>query len=222
MNHPAPVRPPRDGGTEWLPATSTPTCLLDAQLEVVYVSGYRGFGPHAWHQLNEERGERVAWWRVATVKPDEFPKPTDPGEWLQVASRWGHAVSDDAMVAYVGGDTGKGMHCLSTMRKARSVKAVWFRVLEVQDDTPAPTLTGKSSDYYLVQVPRPARGGPAVQVECLDVIEALGMTFNEGEAFKAIWRGAAARKGNGKPGTTALYDAEKVAFYGGRMVAQAK
>lgn len=80
-------------------------------------------------------------------------------------------------------------------------------------------LTGGDVNYYLVDVPRPKRLEP-YRAECEDIIEALGMNFAEGCAFKAIWRKAAARNGNGKPGNTALYDAEKIAYYGSRLVAQ--
>lgn len=78
-------------------------------------------------------------------------------------------------------------------------------------------LTGGSSDYYRLPITKPLEGDP-YEAQCLDVICALGMTFAEGEAFKAIWRKAAARMGNGKPGGTAMYDAEKVAFFGAQMV----
>lgn len=80
-------------------------------------------------------------------------------------------------------------------------------------------LTGGSSDYYRIDIAKPLAGRP-YSAECLDVIMALGMTFAEGEAFKAIWRKAAARLGNGKPGNSALYNAEKVAFMGQAMVRQ--
>ena len=83
-------------------------------------------------------------------------------------------------------------------------------------------LTGGSSDYYKVRVKRPTSGGAPYVAECNDIIEALGMNFAEGNAFKAIWRMAAARQGNGKPGNTALYDAEKVVFFGQRLVEQAE
>lgn len=77
--------------------------------------------------------------------------------------------------------------------------------------------------YYRVQVPQPI--SPELQpyaAECADIIEALGMTFNEGEAFKAIWRLASARQGRGKPGNKAQYDADKAAHYGARIAAQTK
>lgn len=83
-------------------------------------------------------------------------------------------------------------------------------------------LTGGSSDYYKVMVTHPTTGPSQYMAECNDIIEALDMNFAEGNAFKAIWRRAAARKGNGKAGTTALYDAEKIVFFGGRLVEQAK
>ena len=81
----------------------------------------------------------------------------------------------------------------------------------------APTPTGGSSPYYAVTVTRPFEGQP-YRAECLDIIMALGMTFAEGEAFKAIWRKASARQGNGKVGNSARYNAEKVAFMGQAMV----
>jgi len=80
--------------------------------------------------------------------------------------------------------------------------------------------TGGSNDYYALEVRNTLDGREAFTVQCLEIIETLGMTFAEGEAFKAIWRTCAARTlGKEKPGNTALYDAEKVQFYGGRIVA---
>lgn len=81
-------------------------------------------------------------------------------------------------------------------------------------------LTGGSSDYYRVLVERPTSGGPAYMAECNDCIEALDLNFAEGNVFKAIWRMAAARQANGKAGTTAKYDSEKVVFFGERLVVQ--
>ncbi len=84
------------------------------------------------------------------------------------------------------------------------------------------TLTGGSSEYYKLHISNPTTYEDEYDCECNDIIEALNMTFAEGNAFKAIWRTAAARQGNGKPGHTAKYDAEKVVFFGQRMLAQAK
>ena len=87
-----------------------------------------------------------------------------------------------------------------------------------------PEFTGKNVNYYLVDVKEPKRLTP-YQAECEDIIEALGMTFAEGCAFKAIWRSCAARtlglakKGQDEHG---VYDAEKVVYYGNRMVATRK
>lgn len=87
-------------------------------------------------------------------------------------------------------------------------------------------LTGKklSGDhYYRVKVDAPmSEEVPAYTAECGDIIEALDMTFNEGEAFKAIWRMAAARQGRGKPGNKAQYDADKAAHYASRIAAQTR
>lgn len=80
--------------------------------------------------------------------------------------------------------------------------------------------TGKDVSYYIVRIESPKRLEP-YDAECEDIIEALGMTFAEGCAFKAIWRKCAARTlGIAKAGYKGgLYDAEKAEYYGARMVA---
>lgn len=84
--------------------------------------------------------------------------------------------------------------------------------------------TGGSVSYYQVTINNPTTPDRAPYItECNDIIEALGMSFAEGEAFKAIWRMAAARQGRMKKSyTDGIYDAEKVQFFGGRMVSMAK
>lgn len=85
--------------------------------------------------------------------------------------------------------------------------------------------TGASVSYYAAEVVNPTNpDSDPYTAECNDIIEALGMTFAEGNAFKAIWRSCAARKfGKAKKGyDSGLYDAEKVVFFGERMVVSAK
>lgn len=92
-------------------------------------------------------------------------------------------------------------------------------------DTPTPEYTGGSVSYYRVTIKVPTNPNLAPYVaECNDIIEALGMNYAEGNAFKAIWRRAAAQNlGLAKQGyKDGLYDAEKVEFFGGRMVAQSR
>lgn len=83
--------------------------------------------------------------------------------------------------------------------------------------------TGGSVSYYSIQVKNPTTPGKSPYIaECNDIIEALGMNFAEGNAFKAIWRSCAARLGLSKEGyTDGVYDAEKVVYFGERMVKQA-
>lgn len=82
-----------------------------------------------------------------------------------------------------------------------------------------PEFTGGSVSYYAVRVKQPVSGGEPYTAECLDIIEALGMDYAEGNAFKAIWRRCAARMDKLKKGyDDGLYDAEKTEFYGRRMV----
>ena len=71
-------------------------------------------------------------------------------------------------------------------------------------------LTGGPSANYGLVLPN------GTQVEAIDVIEGLALNFSEGNILKALWRRAVARLGGGKPGTTSLYDAEKIVFFGQR------
>lgn len=91
------------------------------------------------------------------------------------------------------------------------------------DQKAATKLTGGRVNYYLVNVAHPQREDqPAYQAECEDIIQALGMTFDEGCLFKALWRSAAARQGNGKPGSSDIYDGEKMVHYAGRVLRHRK
>ena len=90
-------------------------------------------------------------------------------------------------------------------------------------DQPESEYTGGSSNYYKVFVQNPTTLTEPYEAECNDIIEALKMTFAEGNAFKAIWRKAKARQGVQKKGyDNGLYDSEKVVFFGERMVVEAK
>ena len=80
-------------------------------------------------------------------------------------------------------------------------------------------LTGGKVNYYLAQVLYPQREAQMpYQAECEDIAEALKMTPDEFCEFKAIWRTAAARLGNGKPDHKAVYDAEKRVHYAQRSL----
>lgn len=93
---------------------------------------------------------------------------------------------------------------------------VWNRAVRAQ-----PENSGEHASYYEVDITRPKSGGEAYMAECQDIIEALKMDFNEGNAFKALWRRAAARLGNVKKGNEdPLYDAQKIKFYGTRILEQ--
>jgi hypothetical protein len=98
-----------------------------------------------------------------------------------------------------------------------SREAGWNVGIEFQ----GPEYTGGSVSYYRVSVAKPTTIKEPYDAECNDIIEALGMNYAEGNAFKAIWRRCAARQGKAKAGyKDGLYDAEKVVFFGGRMVEQ--
>lgn len=85
-------------------------------------------------------------------------------------------------------------------------------------------LTGSHSSYYDVTIsewtnPEHQQDAP-VTICCNDIIEALNMNYAQGNAFKALWRIAAAKQGKLKKGNTTLYDAEKIDFFSDRILIQ--
>lgn len=118
------------------------------------------------------------------------------------------------------------MSCLSPNScEMMGLEAQLNRMKAAEECKPSILNGGKLSGdhYYIIEVKEPcSKELPPYVAECADIIEALGMTFNEGEAFKAIWRLAASRQGRGKPGNKAQYDADKSAHYGARIAAQTR
>jgi hypothetical protein len=82
--------------------------------------------------------------------------------------------------------------------------------------------TGGSVSYYKIKIDWPTTPGvDAYTAECNDIIEALGMNYAEGNVLKALWRICANRKGKSKRGyTDGVYDAEKIVFFGERVLKQ--
>jgi len=78
--------------------------------------------------------------------------------------------------------------------------------------------SGGDNKYWIAHISHPKRLEPYM-AECEDLIELFQMTFQEGEAFKALWRKGQMRIGKGKPGDTLIRNSEKVYHFGGRMVA---
>jgi hypothetical protein len=78
-------------------------------------------------------------------------------------------------------------------------------------------------NYYLVEVPNPKRLQPYT-MEVEDIIEALDMTFAEGNILKALVRSCVARKcGVIKARYDGIeYDSEKIVYYGQRRLAQVR
>ena len=76
--------------------------------------------------------------------------------------------------------------------------------------------SGSDNNYWLAKITHPKRLDP-YEAECEDLIEHFQMSFQEGEAFKALWRNGQMRIGNGKPGDSHLRNAQKVRHFGTRM-----
>jgi hypothetical protein len=115
----------------------------------------------------------------------------------------------------------QAMHNNSRTHAPRTPPAKRVRRAEkIADMLDTREYTGGPTSYYEINIEHPhkAKRKPYI-TECLDIIEALGMSFAEGEAFKALWRMCAARQGKSKKGyNDQKYDAEKVAFYGQRIL----
>ena len=74
--------------------------------------------------------------------------------------------------------------------------------------------SGGFVNYYLAKVDDPQRDNQQpYQAECEDIIRALGMTFDEGNIFKTVWRRAAARQGKLKAGDNPIRTSEKLKHY---------
>ena len=84
-----------------------------------------------------------------------------------------------------------------------------------EEPMPTEEHTGGSSSYYDLKV------GPTT-IKCLDIIEGLGMSYNEGNILKAVWRIAAAKQGKTKKGNNTHYDSEKIVFFGERLLEEHK
>lgn len=111
----------------------------------------------------------------------------------------------------------------SQVRRYERELAELIGVAVEDEPAPQPELTGGRVNYYLASVNNPQREDqPGYIAECEDIIQALDMTFDEGCLFKALWRTASARLGNGKPGQKAVYDAEKMVHYAGRILTKTK
>jgi hypothetical protein len=102
------------------------------------------------------------------------------------------------------------------------MKETMKQATDIQSTLVEREYTGGSVSYYKVRITNATSDSDVYTAECNDIIEALGMNYAEGNAFKAIWRRCAARTlGKAKAGyKDGLYDAEKVVFFGQRMVAQ--
>lgn len=97
-------------------------------------------------------------------------------------------------------------------------KREWYYLDQMQEAEH----TGGSVNYYKVHVANPTTLDKPYDAEANDIIESLGLTFAEGNLFKAIWRMAADRNGKKKKGNNSVYDAEKLVFFAERVLVQEK
>ncbi len=81
------------------------------------------------------------------------------------------------------------------------------------------SLTGSNVNYYLINVDKPKRLEPYV-AEVEDIIESLNMNFAEGTLLKSLVRLCKLKQSAGKPGSSKLYEAEKIKYYAERVFVQ--
>jgi len=75
-----------------------------------------------------------------------------------------------------------------------------------------PESSGGSCNYYKAEV-YSLELDKTQEVECKDVMHALKLNHAEINIFKEIWRGAAARQGKAKAGSTPLRGAQKIKYF---------
>lgn len=88
-----------------------------------------------------------------------------------------------------------------------------------------PENSGSFCNYYLAHIKRPQnpeQAGVPFVVNCEDVIQALGMTFDEGCIFKSLWRTANARLGVKKADISPVREATKQVHYAQRILSLAE
>lgn len=214
--------------------------LVAGPKNVFYDEGEEGATRQIFTSIRETGG--VYWW----TNPEGIEQPSAKGYWEPVyldfllPFRAGDKVlftsDNDSNLPYnllgVVVDNHNGQPRVDFGRKDNDIWTVMDYELkhyteegvEADDQKTEPEYTGGSVNYYKVQVDNPTtEGNSPYLAECNDIIEALGMNYAEGNAFKALWRRAAARQGVQKKGyTDGLYDAEKVVFFGQRLVEQEK
>lgn len=95
-----------------------------------------------------------------------------------------------------------------------------FTEREQEEELNEPEYTGASVSYYKIPVDNPISGANPYVAECIDLIEALDLSFAEGNVLKSLVRRAVARKyGTAKKGyDDGLYDAEKMVFFSERVL----
>lgn len=77
--------------------------------------------------------------------------------------------------------------------------------------------SGFKCSYYEIKIDNPVHQKNPYIAECSDIIEALELDWNEANAFKTLWRKAAARQGKKKRNNNAIRDAEKIKYSVDRM-----
>lgn len=80
-------------------------------------------------------------------------------------------------------------------------------------------ITGGNVNYYLIDVAKTAN--PYV-AEVEDIIETLNMNFAEGTVLKSLVRLCKLKQNFGKPGSSELYEAQKINYYGERIFVQSQ
>ena len=142
------------------------------------------------------------------------PRPTKPAGWMDVGTVevFLDALPCDHLYASVTREYWLA-HGLKSPNRTRS-KAV--------DGPVSVESQATQCAYYECSVDHPqnpSQGGVPYTPNCEDIIQALGLTFDEGCEFKSIWRRARARQGFAKAESDAVRDATKAVHYAQRVLA---
>lgn len=177
-----------------------------------------------WVQI--QSGEVLGDWRdtlESRPKQRQFNPPTSSlTDNQQMESAKTTGMCSDGEPCGIPDSLGAKEYCSRCPNKPESKPAqITFKELQemgLMENSESEISSGGDNDYWVAEIKNPKRLEPYL-AECEDLIEHFQMTFQEGEAFKALWRKGQLRIGGGKPGDTHLRNAEKVAHFGNRMVA---
>lgn len=159
-----------------------------------------------YEQPRGEEGGIPAMAQVAKASKDEQYKRTPPRKRVERAKKL--AITLGAQDPETAGDIAAAR--VKRIKLEKNLKADLKEQRQLMG-----IVGGNSVAYYPIEIQHPLNHKQKpYTVDCLDVIEALGMSYTEGALLKALWRRCAVRQGLYRRDST---DAENMVFFSKRV-----